>query len=245
MNEQLEDISLAEEAYAILRSRILHGELSIGQAISRRKIAAEFGMSMLPVAEALLRLEIEGLLESRPRAGTRVRIPSEQDVRGHYVVREALEVAAARLFAEVATSRERTELRKLAVRVDTLYARNQGESNNRLLFLSSHEKLHRRIAECTRCQPLVDAIEKNHVLSSTWLCVPRLIVLKKDERRHQLLVEALVNGNPNAAATAMQAHVRDALSNTLQRLTTHFQLYESQQKSFSRSAKKTMLVAKA
>ena len=52
-------------------------------------------MSFLPVSEALLRLEIEGLLESRPRAGTRVRIPSPEDVQGHYVVREALEVQAA------------------------------------------------------------------------------------------------------------------------------------------------------
>ncbi len=244
MKEQLEDISLAEEAYAILRSRILHGELSIGQAMSRRKIAAEFGMSMLPVAEALLRLEIEGLLESRPRAGTRVRIPSEQDVRGHYVVREALEVAAARLFAEVATLRERTGLQKLAARVDLLYARNQANQNNRLLFLNTHEKFHRRIAECTRCKPLVEAIEKNHVLSSTWLCVPRAILLKEDVMRHQQLAEALTNSDPNTAAAAMTSHVHEALNNTLQRLATHFQLYDSQQKSFSRSAKKTTPVTK-
>src|SRR5207249_11491172 len=95
--------SLAAEAYNIVRQRILRGELAMGQVISRRKLAAELGMSFLPVSEALLRLEIEGLLESRPRAGTRVRIPTQQDVRGHDVVREALEMQAARLFSEVAT----------------------------------------------------------------------------------------------------------------------------------------------
>jgi DNA-binding GntR family transcriptional regulator len=67
---------LAGEAYVIIRERILRGEVAIGQVISRRKIAAELGMSFLPVSEAFLRLEFEGLLESRPRAGTRVRIPS-------------------------------------------------------------------------------------------------------------------------------------------------------------------------
>ena len=77
-------------------------------------------MSFLPVSEALLRLEIEGLLESRPRAGTRVRIPSPEDVQGHYVVREALEVQAAMRFARVSTPGERAELAKLAVRVDQL-----------------------------------------------------------------------------------------------------------------------------
>src|SRR5215813_9748645 len=106
MNASQESLSLAGEAYLILRERILRGQLQIGKVISRRKLAIELGMSLLPVSEAFLRLEIEGLLESRPRAGTRVKIPTEQDVRGHYVVRGALEAEAARLFAEVATAQE-------------------------------------------------------------------------------------------------------------------------------------------
>src|SRR5678815_4174334 len=120
MKEPVAPASLASEAYEFVKNRILHGELPMGQVISRRKIAAELGMSFLPVSEALLRLELEGLLESRPRAGTRVRIPSREDVRGHYIVREALETQAARLFAKLATPRERTELKKLAARVDAL-----------------------------------------------------------------------------------------------------------------------------
>src|SRR2546421_9533779 len=103
MRASADSSSLASEAYVVVRQRILRGQLAMGQIISRRKLAAELGMSFLPVSEALLRLEIEGLLESRPRAGTRVRIPTQQDVRGHYVVREALEMQAARLFSEVAT----------------------------------------------------------------------------------------------------------------------------------------------
>jgi DNA-binding GntR family transcriptional regulator len=66
MKELVETSSLAAEAYAIVRQRILSGELGLGQVISRRKLAAELGMSFLPVSEALLRLEFEGLLESRP-----------------------------------------------------------------------------------------------------------------------------------------------------------------------------------
>src|SRR2546425_10943943 len=111
MRESAVPASLAAEAYAFVKQRILRGHLPLGQVISRRKIAAELGMSFLPVSEALLRLEFEGLLESRPRAGTRVRIPSREDVRGHFIVREALEVQAALLFAEMATPRERVELK--------------------------------------------------------------------------------------------------------------------------------------
>src|SRR5436309_15600614 len=109
--------SLAAEAYNVVRQRILRGELVLGQVISRRKLAAELGMSFLPVSEALLRLEVEGLLESRPRAGTRVRIPTREDVRGHFIVREALEVQAAMLFTRASTAAERAELQKLAALV--------------------------------------------------------------------------------------------------------------------------------
>src|SRR6267143_4924702 len=125
MRERSEASDLAGEAYVIIRERILRGDLTIGQVISRRKIAAELGMSFLPVSEALLRLEFEGLLESRPRAGTRVRIPSREDVRGHYVVREALEVQAAMLFAVGATAEDRVELQKLAARVDAMSVTEQ------------------------------------------------------------------------------------------------------------------------
>src|SRR5580658_8117052 len=161
-----ENNGLAGEAYVTVRERILRGELAIGQVISRRKVAAELGMSFLPVSEALLRLEHEGLLESRPRAGTRVRVPTRQDVQGHYVLREALEVQAALLFATHATREERSELMKLAVRLDALSMQQDG---NRVVYLSLHEKLHRRIAESSRCAALCDAIGRTSALASTWL----------------------------------------------------------------------------
>lgn len=223
--------SLASEAYVIVRERILRGELPIGNVISRRRLAAELGMSLLPVSEAFQRLELEGLLESRPRAGTRVRIPNEQDVRGHYILRQALEAEAARLFSEVATAGERLELQKLAARVDILSAQTGG---NRLLYLSLHEKLHRRIAECTRCQPLVDAIEKNHVLALTWLCVARPPSTGRPRRGHRDLVDILVKREPVVAAEAMRAHINSALENTLQRLEPYFKLRETNGTTYAR-----------
>jgi DNA-binding GntR family transcriptional regulator len=232
LSETQENVSLAGEAYLILRERILRGELPIGKVISRRKLAVELGMSLLPISEALLRLQFEGLLESRPRAGTRVRIPSEEDVRGLYVVREALEVAAARLFAQVATAQERAELQRLAARVDALSAQTDG---NRLLYLNLHEKLHRRIAECTRCRPLCEAVEKNHVLASTWLCVARRASPDESPRRHQDLIQVLVEGDPVTAGEAMRSHIKAALHNTLSRLEPYFQLREVNGSTYTRS----------
>jgi len=238
----IEERSLAAEAYLLVRERILRGELPIGKVISRRKLAHELGVSLLPVSEAFQRLEFEGLLESRARAGTRVRVPTEQDVRGHYVVREALEVESARLFAEAATSRERAELRRLASRVDHLSAQPGGD---RFVYLSLHEKLHRRIAECARCPALSEAIEKNHVMASTWLCVPRSAPPDKPPRRHQDLIEVLISKDAHAAGEAMREHVLRGLHNTLQRLEPYFEIAEFNGKVFARSSNSRSLKKQA
>src|ERR1051326_3558570 len=177
MKDSTAPSSLAAEAYEFVKQRILQGQLPMGHVISRRKIAAELGMSFLPVSEALLRLEFEGLLESRPRAGTRVRIPSRDDVRGHYTVREALEVQAAMLFASVATPEDRAELQKFAARVDAMSVSEQS------LYLPAHEKLHRKIAEGARCAALSLAIEKTRALASTWFCIPPRQTLDQSETR--------------------------------------------------------------
>lgn len=217
----------------MIRERILRGELAIGTVISRRKLAAELGMSLVPVSEAFQRLEFEGLVESRPRAGTRVKIPTEDEVRGHYIIRSALEAEAARLFAEVATPPQRLELQKLAVRVDTLAGQVDG---NRFLYLSVHEKLHRRIAEGSRCERLVDAIEKNHVLALTWLCSARPGATGRPPRRHQDLIGIVVGGTPVEAAEAMRLHIQSALQNTLDRLEPYFRQREADGKTYTRNS---------
>ena len=71
-------------------------------------------MSLLPVAEALQALERDGLVESRPRVGTRVCLPCASEIRDRYQVREALESQAARLYAERAGLRERRTMESMA-----------------------------------------------------------------------------------------------------------------------------------
>jgi len=116
---------LAGEAYLILRERILRGELAIGQSISRRKLAVELGMSFLPVSEALLRLENEGWSKAVP-PGTRVRLPTREDVQPIRGPR-GLGSEVGDVICDRSHSRERSELMRLAIRVDSLST--QTESN--------------------------------------------------------------------------------------------------------------------
>jgi DNA-binding GntR family transcriptional regulator len=241
MKPAAEASSLAAEAYGIVRRRIVRGTVRLGQVISRRKLAAELGMSFLPVSMALLKLEFEGLLESRPRAGTRVRIPSREDVLGQYVVREALEVQAAKLFAQVASARERAELRKLAARVDALAL----AESDRIPYVVWHQKLHQRIAECTRCPALSTTIEQTNALASIWFCVARHASPDDPKRRHQDLIEVLSAGNPEAAATAMRQHIASGLQHTMDVLEPYFRLRHASGKTFIRSKQKQRQLIRA
>lgn len=233
MKESAEQSSLASEAYSVVRQRILRGDISLGQVISRRKLAAELSMSFLPVSEALLRLEIEGLLESRPRAGTRVRIPSPEDVQGHYVVREALEVQAAIRFTQVATPGERSELKKLATRVDQL-----SQQMDRPLYQTVHQKLHARIAQCARCPALLDAIEKTHALASIWFCVMRTPKPGDSPTRHQELAEAVCSSDATRAAEEVRRHLAVAVDRSMEVLQPYFRLRKATGRTFHRSDKR-------
>jgi DNA-binding GntR family transcriptional regulator len=233
MRESSEQSSLATEAYNIVRQRILCGEIMLGQVISRRKLAAELSMSFLPVSEALLRLEFEGLLESRPRAGTRVRIPSPEDVKGHYVVREALEAQAAMRFSQVASASERVELQRLAERVDSLAMQPERQT-----YVREHQKLHARVAQCSRCPALLDAIERTHALASIWFCAMRQPSPTDVKTRHQELAEAVTGSDPHRAAEAVRQHLAVGMERSLQVLEPYFNLRKATGRTFYRSDRK-------
>jgi len=224
--------SLAAEAYTFVRRRIVRGEMTIGQSVSRRKLAAELGMSFLPVSEALLRLEFEGMLESRPRAGTRVRIPTRDDVKGHYLVREVLEAEAARRFAEHATKTERAGLQKMAEKVDALSTKK-----DRGPYLALHHRLHSRIAECARCEALSTVIEQTCALSSTWFCLLPRSVAAPETHRHRDLAKAVTTSTPEEAAAFMRDHVHYSEHEALERLKPYFRIRKANGRTFFRSAR--------
>ncbi|MGC2401465.1 MAG: GntR family transcriptional regulator [Acidobacteriaceae bacterium] len=213
--------SLAARAYQQIRDEILRGDLAIGDVLSRRKLAERLNMSFLPITEAMQRLEAEGLVESRPRIGTRVRIPTEQDIRNSYVIREALESQAARLCAEHITSADKKQLFTSARHLDNLHKVSGPEAkDSRFLFSvhTYHMQFHMRIAELAQCPGLTDAIEKAQVLVFNWLYDTAADNNKTPARFHQTLAEALNSGDPLVADAAMRAHIRNNLEWVLERL---------------------------
>ena len=87
------------------------------------------GASPVPVAEALVRLEIEGLVQSRPLCGSQVRSLSLEDVENETILREALECQAARVCAEKAIDAALGGLKTAARRLDRMM--HEGDPHRR------------------------------------------------------------------------------------------------------------------
>ena len=88
-----------------LRDEILRGALAPGQALRQEELAHRFGVSRLPVRDALLRLEAQGLVHVYPNRGAFVLSLSADEVREIYDLRillegDLLERAVPRLTAE-------------------------------------------------------------------------------------------------------------------------------------------------
>lgn len=206
--------SLSDKAYLLIRNKILKGEFPLGAPLSRRKLAAEFHMSFLPISEAVQRLETEGLVESKPRVGTRVRVPTAEDLRDRYIIREALECQSARLFCERATAAERKSLiaaaDRLEKRIESAGAKAV-DPDFQFSVHAAHVALHMRIAECSGCALLCDLIEKNQLLIFNWF-YDVAAGYRMEGGRHRELVKVITGKDPDAACLAMGRHVRSGMS---------------------------------
>lgn len=213
--------SLANKAYFLIRERILRGESRPGEVLSGRRLAEEFEMSLLPVSQALRQLESDKLVESRPRAGTRVRIPRPEDVRGQCIVREALEAQSSRLCCIHATMKERLELLRMAKLLDSLYSRWERDDDSELQFVmhTHHFELHMRIAEYARCPELQEAIERNQVLIFNWFIDVAAERRSLPSDFHVQLLKAITGSDPLVADQAMRAHVQYGIVETLGQIT--------------------------
>jgi DNA-binding GntR family transcriptional regulator len=98
---------------AEVRQDIFQGRLKPNQKIDQDALAESLGFSKLPVREALILLENEGLVENLPRRGSFVASLTPDDIRDHYRLIGAVSGLAARRAAELITDEQLRTLRGL------------------------------------------------------------------------------------------------------------------------------------
>jgi DNA-binding GntR family transcriptional regulator len=96
---KLERSLLCDQVVELLRQRIISGLIPQGAPLVERELGERFGVSRIPVRDALIQLESEGLVVSKPNGRAVIRL-TERDIQGLYDVRIVLETLAIRLAAQ-------------------------------------------------------------------------------------------------------------------------------------------------
>ena len=109
--------SAAEQVAESVRWMIVDGVLRPGQKIAQEVIALELGVSRVPVREALIQMERDGLVVSRPNVGAFVAPFDESVIRDHFEVVGCVQSLAAE---RTAAARDRALLARLEVLRDAL-----------------------------------------------------------------------------------------------------------------------------
>ena len=91
---QIKNVSIQAQTLDTLRDAILTGELPPGQTLTETDLSRQLGVSRAPIREALRILNSEGLVETVPYHGTKVRQLLKADIVELYSMRIILETFA-------------------------------------------------------------------------------------------------------------------------------------------------------
>lgn len=184
-----------------LRERIIDGVYPPGTRLVETEIAAQLGVSRLPVREGLRALESEGFVKTLPRRGAVVVELSPQDVEELFDVREALEMLASRQAAERAT---KAELRRVRAILDR--ACRALDAGDRVALGRANEAFHDAILRLSGNKLLQSVLEPlqgrlHWLLRQTGDPYDLL-------EEHTAWFEAIAAGSPDLAAERAREHAR-------------------------------------
>jgi len=210
---------LSTPAYARLRDRlradILAGAWPPGTHRTLGALAAEHGVSMSPVREALLALEGEGLVEIRQHRGAVVPVLDAKLFADLYDLRGALQSLLARRAAERATPGQVAAM----ARHEAAYAA-AAERGDAAAALDANEAFHDALEDAAD-NPQATALYKAR---SAFVNAVRLRLgfggarMAAAAAQHRAILAAIAAGDPEAAAAAAFAHAMAAKRDLIARL---------------------------
>ncbi len=208
----------AEKSYSLLREKIVEGALAPGDRLVNRSLAEEFGVSVIPLREAINRMASEGLVNQIPGAGAFVHLPEEQEVRELWIFRECIECSSAAEAARHISDRELAELERILANWMELTEEIENQANQKATraqmkrWMINEEAFHSRIVEASRNRFLARTVRENQMLTRLFGVESKQLIMEaKDAKRtceeHRQLIEVLRSRDPDAARDLMSKHI--------------------------------------
>jgi DNA-binding GntR family transcriptional regulator len=202
-NETVQKFS--DLAYDVICQKITSGELIPGTKLSRRAMAKLTGVSIIPVIEALHRLEDEGLVESYPHYGSRVTLLDKRTIRDRFVMREAVECEVVRILAKRISPHQAQYLLSLAQTLDSI-PRTAERARE---FWEMHHQFHSTMAQYTECPSLLKALESINLFHLLQRAANKNLWRTDNipPDIHLNIVQQIMQRNPEGAENAMRSHM--------------------------------------
>jgi DNA-binding GntR family transcriptional regulator len=168
--------TIADAIAGALRRAVLDGVIGDGTVLRQADLAAQFGASRIPVREALLKLEAEGLVQTQPRRGAVVVSLNGDDFEEILDMRAALEPLALRLAIPRMTAQDfkSAETVLLETEQGVRLADRETQDGKREFetrWGDLNWEFHRALYRPARRQRLLDSIENLHGLFARHLRV--------------------------------------------------------------------------
>lgn len=204
---KLQASSLRDQALRVIRARIISGAMRPGELYALGATAAELGVSVTPVREAVLELARERLVELARNRGFRVREMSERELDEVVEFRRIIEVAAVRLVTERKLLTRTGELQQLAGATEKFAA-----AGDWVGFLDSDRDFHLGIMAHLSNERLLQTAGSLRDQSRLYGLdrVAGTEVLMQSTREHDSLLDAIVQGRTDDAADIMDRHLSHA-----------------------------------
>jgi DNA-binding GntR family transcriptional regulator len=200
---------LADQAATQIRDAIRDGRYLPGARLVERTLAAELGISHIPVREALARLTEEGLVERLPRRGARVAGLTLTELEELTSLRLVLEVFAVARVQERLRQESEPSLRAI---VDGMKRAARRKDAERMFDLD--REFHARLWELAEHSILIDVLTplrgRLDVLLRAATVDRPADELVQHARAHEQLLDAIVSRDSKRGRAAMVAHIEDA-----------------------------------
>jgi DNA-binding GntR family transcriptional regulator len=197
--------SMTSQLIVRFRDRILSGAYAPGSALRQDSLAAEFGTSKIPVREALVQLQSEGLVDIFPNRGFQVRPLAGTELEEVFRLRLQIEPFAVALGAKLATAADHRAARDALEQLNAATAAREFAASGRL------NRAFHLLLIVPRLQPVAaETLGRLHTLAQRYVQAHLRPEgrAKRASREHAALLTAWSAGKSKEARVLMHSHIK-------------------------------------
>ena len=194
----------ADKLISDIRNEVSSGILKPGDQLEVTALAERFGVSRTPIREAIRTLVESGVLETRPRKGSFVRVLSAKQLLDLFQVAAELEGMACRLAA-LSLTKENVEAIESGLAKCTQAAEFQNNAEYAMANLDFHTAIHNASGN----DWLIEQLRQLQINLNSYRTMPYEIRgrLKKSTDEHKIICDAILSGDGEHACNLMRDHM--------------------------------------